>query len=98
MLTFDPIVQELLWRGVAQRGVSAPAVVERLDVVEGVGNRLGSCFVAGAMHPLVLEAAEEALGRRIIPAVPFPVHRADHAVSLQPGLEGVAGILAAPSE
>jgi hypothetical protein len=50
------------------------------------------------MHPLVLEAAEEALGRRIIPAVPFPVHRADHAVSLQPGLEGVAGILAAPSE
>jgi hypothetical protein len=71
MLTFDPIVQELLWRGIAQRGVSAPAVVERLDVVEGVGNRLGSRFVAGTMHPLVLEAVEEALGRRVIPAVPF---------------------------
>ena len=66
MLTLDPIRQIVLWRGIAQRGMPAPAVVERLDVVEGVGNRLSSRFVACAMHPLVLEAVEEAFGRRVI--------------------------------
>lgn len=96
MLTPDPVVQELLWRGVAERGMPAPAVVERLDVIEGVGNGLGSRLVAGAMHSLILEAVEETLGRRIVPAVSLAAHRADHPVFLQPRLKGVAGILASP--
>jgi len=96
MLTLDPVVQELLWRGVAERGMPAPTVVERLDVVEGVGNRFCSRLVLGAMHPLILEAVEEALRRGVIPAVALPAHRTDHAVFLQPRLEGSACILASP--
>jgi hypothetical protein len=48
------------------------------------------------MHPLILQAVEEALARRVVPAVSLAAHRADHAVCLQPRLEGVAGILATP--
>ena len=80
MLTPDPVVQELPWRGVAERRMPAPAVVERLDVIEGVSNRCPSGFVAGAMHPLILQAVEEALGRRVVPAVALVVHRRGHAV------------------
>ena len=71
MLTPDPVRDEVLWRDIAQRGMSAHPVVERLDVAEGVGNRLGSRFVASAMHPLTLQAVEEALARRVIPAIPL---------------------------
>lgn len=48
MLTADPSVQELPGRGVAERGMLSLAVVERLDVVKGVGNRFGSRFVTDA--------------------------------------------------
>lgn len=57
MLTAEPVVQELLWRGIAKRGMGAPAVIERLDVIEGVSNGSFPALVAGAMHPLVLVAA-----------------------------------------
>ena len=78
MLTADPIVQELLRRGVAECGMPAPAVVpqgdslrgvERLDIVEQIGLRLCPRAVASAMHPLILVAIDETLRRRIVPAV-----------------------------
>lgn len=74
MLTPDPLVQELQWGGVAERGMPAPAVVERLDVIKGVGNGFGSRLVAGAMPPLILVAVEGALGRRVVPVVPLAAH------------------------
>jgi hypothetical protein len=40
------------------------------------------------MHRLVLEAVEPALGRRVVPAVPFPAHRAGPAVRLELVLKG----------
>jgi hypothetical protein len=43
------------------------------------------------MHPLVLEAVEPALGRRVVPAAPFPAHRVDPAVRLELVLKGMAG-------
>ena len=46
MLTLDPVRQEVLWRGIAQRGMSAPLVLERLDVVEGISDRFVTACVA----------------------------------------------------
>src|SRR5512133_2415422 len=95
MLSAEPVLQELRRRGVAERGMQTPAVVERLDVVEEVGLRRGLRTVAGAMHPFILQAVEEALCRRVVPAVALAAHRADHAVLLQARLKGVARILTA---
>ena len=66
------------------------AVVERLNVIEGVCDGLRSRVVVGAMHPLVLVAVEETLRRGIVPAVPFAAHRTDHAVFAE--LDGVGCI------
>jgi hypothetical protein len=60
---------------------------------------------ANAMHRLVLEAVEPALGRYVdvqyhlrlsVPAVPFLAHRADPAVRLELVLKGMAGVWATP--
>ena len=76
--------------------MQALAVVEHLDVLEGRGLHRSRVAEALPVDPLILEAVEPALGRRVIPAVPLAAHRADHAVFLQLVLEGVAGVLAAP--
>lgn len=93
MLIADPIGQELMWRGVAERGMLSPAVVEQLGVVKGVSSSCLSRFVASAMHPLILVPVEETLGRRIVLAVALAAHRANHAVILQLRLEGATCIL-----
>jgi|GEM_PF-6955082 len=36
MLSVDPLLQEIGWRGEAERGMQPLAVVERLDVIEDV--------------------------------------------------------------
>ncbi len=54
MLSAEPVLQERHRRDVAERGMEALPVVERLDVVEQSGLRIGPCTVAGAMHPLML--------------------------------------------
>ena len=80
MLSADPVLQEFHGRGVAERGMLAPAVVERFDIVEQISLRSGLRTVAGAMHPLILQAVEEALRRGVVPAIPLAAHRADHPV------------------
>ena len=52
VLITDPVFQEFLRRGVAERGMKTLAVVERLDIVEQIGPRFNLCVIAGAMHPL----------------------------------------------
>src|SRR5215217_1160475 len=77
----------------AEAGVAAPAVVEGFHVLE---ERPPGCLPAreaGAMHKLVLEAAEEALHGRVVQAVPAPAHRAAQAVAGQDRLIGLAGVL-----
>lgn len=93
MLSADPVLQESRRRNIAKCGVAAFPVVERLDIVEQVGDRLGPRAVAGAMHPLVLQAIEEALRWRVVPAVSFATHRAGHLVLIEPRLKGVARVL-----
>ncbi len=96
MLGLDPALQELDWRLVAERGVATTPIVKHLDVIERIGNGLAARCVTSAMRPLVLQAVEEALGRRIVPAVTFPAHARDHAVLGELLLASVAGVLTAP--
>jgi hypothetical protein len=52
--TLDSIVQKLLRRGLAERRIPAPAVLERPDVVEGVGKDQPAFFCADhARAPVV---------------------------------------------
>jgi hypothetical protein len=72
------------------------SVVKDLNVFKGGRFDRGVCGVAKAMDPLVFEAVEPTLRRRVIPAVPFPAHRAGHAVFLELVLKCMTGVLASP--
>lgn len=89
-------MHELRRRLVAQRRMPSLPVVKHLDVVERRRLHVLVCSKADAMHPLVLEAVEPALGRGVVPAVPLVAHRAGHAVSGQLVLKRLAGVLTAP--
>jgi PAS domain S-box-containing protein len=95
-LLADPVLQELNGRLVAEGRMLALPVVKNLDVFKGGSLDLGRRRVVNTLQPLVLEAVEPALRRRIVPAVSFPAHRAGHAVRLELVLKGMAGILASP--
>ena len=56
-------MHELSRRLVAERGVAATPIVERLDVSKEISHRIVPSRVTRAMHSLVLEAVEEAFGR-----------------------------------
>lgn len=91
----DPVLQELNRRTVAQRGMPAPPVVENFDVLKEIGLRMGPRRVDRTVHPLVLEAVEEALGGCVVPAVAFAAHAGDEAVRLEYALIARGGILTA---
>ena len=95
MLIADPTCKKSRRRSITERRVPATAVVKHLDVVEQIGNRRLARSVPGAMHALVLQTVEEALGRRVIPAIPLAAHRANHVVLRQLVLKPTAGVLAA---
>lgn len=76
--------------------MKAFTVVEHLNVLEAGRTHLRPCFEAHTMHPLILEAIEPALGRGVVPAIPFSAHRAGHAVVGELVLEGRARVLATP--
>ena len=65
MLNRDPVVQELSRGLVAERGVAAIPIVERLDVRKKIGDRFVPRRVTRTMHALVLQAVEETFGRCI---------------------------------
>lgn len=93
-LSRQPAMHELRRRLVAQRRVQPFSVVKHLDVFERRRLLVLACSKAGAMHPLVLEAVEPALGRGVIPAVTLEAHRAGHAIFGKLALERLAGVLA----
>ena len=74
MLLADPLRQELRGRFVSESGMLSLPVVKDLDVFKAGGPHLGMGSVTKAMDPLVLEAVEPTLGRRVIPAVSFATH------------------------
>lgn len=77
------------------RWETAAPVVERIDAAE-VGLRFVPPGVTGSMYPLVLQAVEETLRRRIIPTVSLAAHRTNHSVRCPHYLKHPTGVLAAP--
>ena len=96
MLLSDPVLQRLN-RGPESEGRVLPCpVAENLDVFEGGSLDLGVSGIVKPMHPLVLEAVEAALCRRVIPSVAFPAHRASQAERVELVLKRVTCVLVAP--
>src|SRR5690625_3336046 len=86
----------LFGRWVAPGGrMQSARVVETGDVIVDVGSRLPMVAVDRCPDPLALEAAEEALHRGIVPAVPTPAHALGDAVIRQERAKGGAGVLPA---
>ena len=69
--------------GLRQRRVPPPAVVPALDPLEHARPRLGPRAVTYPVHQLALQAAEEALGHRVVVAVARPAHAARDAMLRQ---------------
>ncbi len=54
---------------VAQRSMPAFAIVEQLNVLKNILFSIGASFVYLVFDPLILQAAEEAFDKRIVPAI-----------------------------
>ncbi len=72
-----------------------PGIVKPLDVIEQVGARLIPGGVATPVHPLQLQRREEALHRRIVPAIAPAAHAAGDVLLGQQPLKLLAAVLAA---
>ena len=68
MLIAEPRFHEFFGRGIVERGMLSFSVVERFDVIEQISLGFFLRPIADAMHPLILQAVEEALYRRVVPA------------------------------
>jgi hypothetical protein len=75
--------------------VQAFLVVKRQQVVCHIPAGFFLVGVVSAPYPLHLQIQEEALHRRVVPAVSFPAHAAHHLVLLQQRLVFLTGVLAA---
>jgi hypothetical protein len=76
-----------------ERRMSAPGIVERLNIIEEVC----ACRVAGwiglPVHPFLLERSKETLDCGIVPAITASAHTAGNALGREQALEVLAGIL-----
>ncbi len=73
--------------------MSAPWIVEQLDIIEHVAAGLLACFVNLSSDPLGFERSEEALRHGIVVAVSTPAHAGFQIVILQEGPPLIAGKL-----
>src|SRR5665213_758285 len=87
---------EFLRRQIAQGGVPPDAVVKRFKVLEDA--RLGFLTgrVALVIHQFALQAGEETLDRRVVPALRYPTHATGDPVFYQETLVMFTGVLATP--
>src|SRR5947209_7914935 len=85
---------ERLRTDVADRGVTALAVVPDLDPLEDCSSRLLPGLEASSVDHLFLETGKEALGGRVVPAVALSAHAAHDPGFFEPFLVVVAGVLA----
>src|SRR5713101_2709870 len=70
-------------------------IVERVDVVSDIGCRSFSVFVDALSYSFLLQAAEEGLCNRVIPAVSPPAHARFKMIRAAKALPVIASILRA---
>ena len=76
---FSEILSERRRRYIAKARMAPLAVVEDFDVLLNGRFRVGPCGVPLMMNHFVLQAAPEALHRRVVVAVPLARHGCPHA-------------------
>jgi len=86
---------ELLWTQPAEMTVTARSIIESIDVLGHVGRCELSVLVDLFLDSLLLQAAEEGLDDRIIPAVAFPTHTRLEAIRAAESSPRVAAKLSA---
>src|SRR5882757_2171821 len=86
---------KLRWALIAERRVLTPRIVETLDVVKYISSRFVSSRIILAARPLGFHTREEALHRRVVPAIPASAHAAFDAMSLQVILKILTRVLTA---
>src|SRR5262249_46254355 len=86
---------ELMGTQVAQGRMSPLPIVEQLNVFEDCAACLGSGTPVVLINQFELEGGEKTFRHRVIPAVAFTTHAAQHAVRRQQLLILVTGVLAA---
>jgi len=76
--------------------VTTRSIVERLDVVGHISERVLAIPVDVLLDPLLLQAAEEGFRNRIVPTVAFTAHaqlKMIGATEASPGIAAVLGTL-----
>lgn len=77
-------------------GMLSLLIIKHLDVLEARCFHVVMRGVADSKHSFVFETVEPDLHRRVVPAIPFPPHRASHAALLKLLLKRMAGIIGCP--
>ena len=86
---------EFMGTQITESRMSPLTIVEQFKVFEDFAACLGSGTPVALINQFELEGGEKTLRHRIIPAVAFTAHAAQHAVRRQQLLILVTGILAA---
>jgi len=86
---------ELVWTQPAEMTVPARPIVKAIDVVGQVGDRQLPVLVDLFLDPLFLQAAEERLGDRIVPAIALPAHTRLEVIRAAESAPRVAAVLRA---
>jgi len=81
------------YRKIKSLSKQTTAVIITLDILKNALSCLKATVVALVENQLLLQAAEKALGRSVVPVVAFAAHAATHGVSSQEFLIVTAGIL-----
>jgi len=81
-------------RAIAQRGKSAPWIVEVVDVSANGNLGVASCLETGSPDPLRIDGFESRLDHRVVVAISLAAHGWDHAGPLEEPLIVVGTVLA----
>ena len=70
-------------------------IVKHLDIINDIKTSLFPCPVDRVENTLNFQSTEKALSYTIIPTIPFTTHTAQHTMSYELFLKGIAAILTA---
>jgi len=84
-----------LWADAADVAVPPGSIVERLDVRGDIFGRRVAIMVDVLLDPFLLQAAEEGLCHRVIPAVASPAHAGFKTIGLAEAPPCIASVLGA---
>ena len=73
--------------------VTAVSIVKRFDVIKDIGLDQVTGFANVFLDALLLQAANEGFGHRVVPAVAVPAHAGYQIVCLQEAQPVIAAIL-----